>query len=129
VRSISTTLVTLLPVVIMLVVGQVTLGGAALREFAVALLVGLLLGAYSSLYIASPIVAWLKEREPRWRQIRQRLAARAAAGDATAAPAARSTATVEASSVAVGNAAPAPAAWSGAHPPRPRKGKGKARRR
>lgn len=130
VRSISTTIVTLLPVVIMLVVGSVALGAAPLREFAVALMVGLLIGAYSSLFVAAPIVVWLKERETRWRQIRQRLATRAAAGDvadATPAPAVVGSAPRGATTRAVPAAATVP--WSGAHPPRPRKGKGKAKRK
>jgi preprotein translocase subunit SecF len=130
VRSISTTIVTLLPVVIMLVVGSVALGAAPLREFAVALGIGLLVGAYSSLFVAAPIVVWLKERETRWRQIRQRLETRAAAGDVL--PEVPVGATVGSGVIArpatSGAAAPA-AAWSGAHPPRPRKkGKGAKRR-
>ena len=61
----------------MLIVGSVILGATTLEEFGVALLVGLLVGAYSSIFVATPIVAWLKEREPR--VPRRPRAARAAA--------------------------------------------------
>ncbi|MGF1598233.1 MAG: protein translocase subunit SecF [Acidimicrobiales bacterium] len=63
-RSINTTFTTVLPVASMLVVGGVFLGGDTLREFALALFIGLLLGTYSSVFIAAPFVAWLKERTP-----------------------------------------------------------------
>lgn len=63
-RSINTTITTVLPVFSMLVIGGVFLGGATLRDFSVALFVGLILGTYSSLFLAAPVLAWLKEREP-----------------------------------------------------------------
>jgi preprotein translocase subunit SecF len=72
-RSVNTTITALLPVVAMLVVGTYVLGAAALEEFALALAVGILVGAFSSILIAAPVVAWIKEREPRNRQIRERL--------------------------------------------------------
>ncbi|MDA3039299.1 MAG: protein translocase subunit SecF [Actinomycetota bacterium] len=61
-RSINTTLTTVLPVVAMLIIGGFFLGGATLRGFALALFVGLLLGTYSSIFLAAPLLAWLKER-------------------------------------------------------------------
>ena len=73
----------ILPVAALLIVGVGIYGAASIQEFALALFVGLLVGAYSSLYIATPVVVWMKEREPRNRQIRERLAARA---DATGGP-------------------------------------------
>ena len=133
VRSVSTTITTLLPIVIMLRRRPRRRSGAApLREFAVALAVGLIVGAYSSLFLAAPVVVALKEREPRWLQIRQRYEARVArrarrrAGRRAAAPspAGRPRLGPAASG---GAAAPAPT-WSANHPPRPRKGgKGKKR--
>ena len=63
-RSINTSIVALLPVASLLFVGTYVLGGLALRDFALALFVGLLTGAYSSIFVATPILAWLKEREP-----------------------------------------------------------------
>ena len=52
------------------------LGASTLQEFSLALLVGLISGAYSSVFVAAPIVAYLKEREPRHRDVRIRLAQR-----------------------------------------------------
>jgi len=71
-RSINTSTVALLPVGSLLFVGTYVFGGLALRDFALALFVGLLTGAYSSIFVATPIVAWLKEREPRYRALRVR---------------------------------------------------------
>jgi len=62
-RSINTTITSVLPVLCVLLIGGSILGAVSLREFAIALLVGLLVGTYSSLFVATPIVAWLKERE------------------------------------------------------------------
>ncbi len=61
-RSINTTLTTVLPVVAMLIIGGFFLGGDSLQGFALALFVGLLLGTYSSIFLAAPLLAWLKER-------------------------------------------------------------------
>lgn len=58
-RSLATTFITLLPVSSLLV-----FGGATLKDFAFALLVGILSGAYSTIFIASPLLTILKEREP-----------------------------------------------------------------
>jgi preprotein translocase subunit SecF len=77
-RSLNTSFVALLPVFSLLVVGSGLFGALALREFALALFVGLLTGAYSSIFVATPILAWWKEREPRYRAIRERSAAQLA---------------------------------------------------
>jgi preprotein translocase subunit SecF len=61
-RSINTTLTTVLPVVSMLVIGGIFLGGGTLRDFALALFIGLLAGTYSSIFVASPLLVWLKDR-------------------------------------------------------------------
>src|SRR5206468_6540610 len=74
-RSINTSIVALLPVASLLFVGTYVFGGLALRDFALALFVGLLTGAYSSIFVATPILAWLKERQPRYRALRERAAA------------------------------------------------------
>jgi preprotein translocase subunit SecF len=89
-RSINTTVVALIPVVTMLVVGAGILGAVTLEEFAIALTVGLFVGAYSSIFIAAPVLTWMKEREPRNRQLRARLEAQAASADKAAAAAAGS---------------------------------------
>jgi preprotein translocase subunit SecF len=75
-RSINTSLVAIMPVFAVLVIGAEFLGAITLQNYGLALLVGLLSGAYSSIFIASPILAWMKEREPRYTAIRQRLSAR-----------------------------------------------------
>jgi len=80
-RSINTSLVAILPVLSVLVVGALILGATTLLNYGLALFVGLLSGAYSSIFIASPILAMLKEREQRWRAVRQRLEARGARGE------------------------------------------------
>jgi preprotein translocase subunit SecF len=71
-RSINTSFVALLPVASLLIVGSGILGAVTLRDFALALFVGLLAGAYSSIFVATPILAWIKEREPRYRALRER---------------------------------------------------------
>ena len=76
-RSINTSLITLLPVVCLLL-----FGGGTLADFAFALLVGILSGAYSSIFVASPILTLLKEREPQYKKLKA--AARAARPDASA---------------------------------------------
>jgi preprotein translocase subunit SecF len=75
-RSINTSLVAILPVLAVLVVGAEILGATTLQDYGLALTVGLLSGAYSSIFIAAPVLAMLKEREPRYTTIRQRLEAR-----------------------------------------------------
>ena len=63
-RSINTTLASSLPVLSLLLIGAGLFGQVTLREFAIALLVGMLTGAYSSLFVASPLLGWLKARSP-----------------------------------------------------------------
>ncbi|MGH9030107.1 MAG: protein translocase subunit SecF [Acidimicrobiales bacterium] len=76
-RSINTSLVAILPVLSVLVIGAQILGATTLQYFGLALVVGLLSGAYSSIFIASPVLAMMKEREARYVSIRQKLANRA----------------------------------------------------
>ncbi len=75
-RSINTSLVAILPVLSVLVIGAELLGATTLQYFGLALVIGLTSGAYSSIFIASPILSQLKEREPRYVNIRQKLANR-----------------------------------------------------
>ncbi len=76
-RSLNTSFVALLPVASLLVVGVWIYGALALRDFGLALFVGLLTGAYSSIFVATPILAWLKEREPKNRAVAARVETRA----------------------------------------------------
>jgi preprotein translocase subunit SecF len=75
-RSINTSLVAIIPVLSVLVIGSFLLGATSLQDFGLALVIGLTSGAYSSIFIASPLLAWMKEREPRYVTIRQRLETR-----------------------------------------------------
>jgi preprotein translocase subunit SecF len=72
-RSLNTSLVAIMPILSILVIGAWVLGATALEDFGLALFVGLTTGAYSSIFIASPLLALLKEREPRYSEIRRRL--------------------------------------------------------
>jgi preprotein translocase subunit SecF len=72
-RSINTSLVAILPVLAVLVVGAYILGATTLQNYGLALFVGLMSGAYSSIFIASPFLAWLKEREPRYQELASRV--------------------------------------------------------
>ena len=62
-RSINTSITSVLPVLSMLVVGSFFLGALTLQEFALALLIGIIVGSYSSIFVASSLVAMMKERE------------------------------------------------------------------
>ncbi len=75
-RSINTSLVAILPVFSVLAVGAYILGATTLQNYGLALFVGLMSGAYSSIFIASPLLAVMKEREPRFRELALRAAAR-----------------------------------------------------
>ncbi len=72
-RSINTSLTSLLPVGGLLFVGALLLGASTLREFALALFVGIGAGTYSSIFVASPLLAAWKEREEGWTRRRRRL--------------------------------------------------------
>jgi preprotein translocase subunit SecF len=72
-RSINTSLTTLLPVGSLLFVGSYLLGAATLREFALGLFVGIATGTYSSIFLGAELVAIWKEREDHWQRIRRRL--------------------------------------------------------
>ena len=77
-RSLNTTLSSALPVVSLLVVGSFMLGAKSLEEFAVALLVGMLAGTYSSIFIAVPLLDVLKQNEPKYRPFKGQIAVGAA---------------------------------------------------
>jgi preprotein translocase subunit SecF len=129
-RSLNTSLVAVLPVASLLFVGTYVFGGLVLRDFALALFVGLLTGAYSSIFVATPLLAWLKEREPRYRALRERaqvdLARRQERADdavpVAATPSATSAAVPDGGGVAVEDApedAPAEAPLLAASTPEP----------
>jgi len=149
-RSLNTTFVAVLPVGSLLFVGTFVLGGQTLKDFALALFVGLIVGAYSSIFVATPILAALKERQPKYRALRERAEvdrARAAAKPAPS-PATTVVASGPASATGAGTDAddvpddaqedvpvdaPAPSAppvaSRGSANPRPRQQRGKRKRR
>ncbi|MDR1808268.1 MAG: protein translocase subunit SecF [Propionibacteriaceae bacterium] len=63
-RSINTTILGVLPVAALLVAGSFVLGSGPLEDIGLALFVGMIAGAYSSIFIATPLLAWLKDLEP-----------------------------------------------------------------
>ncbi|MEV5754280.1 protein translocase subunit SecF [Actinoallomurus sp. NPDC052308] len=77
VRSINTTVIALLPVAGLLFIGAGVLGAGTLKDLALVLFVGMLAGAYSSIFIATPIVADLQERQEKYRTLAKRVAAKA----------------------------------------------------
>lgn len=138
-RSLNTSFTTLLPVASLLVVGSWWLGAVALRDFALALFVGLVAGTYSSIFVATPLLAVLKEREPRYAALRERaVSARARATPAPSAPEPAAVAagpTVAPAPPPTGEIAPAPRskltpppADRPARPPRPRQQRRRKRR-
>jgi len=129
-RSVNTTIVTLIPVLSMLVVGQYVFGEQTLGDFSLALLIGLASGAYSSLCVAAPLTAVLKEREPRYREIRERLLAKGQDPDDTrwhgvhvaGAPSTGAERPSVARAAGTSTATAPPLTTTiGGHPPRPRK--------
>jgi len=82
VRSINTSLTALLPVTAILVVGTLLLGNGELKDLSLVLFVGMLSGTYSSICIATPVLADLKEREQPYKALAKQVALRAAGGRA-----------------------------------------------
>jgi preprotein translocase subunit SecF len=146
-RSLNTSIAAMLPVLSLLLIGAGLLGQVTLQEFALALLVGMFTGAYSSLFVAAPLLGWFKASSPQFarrhadaraRLVGDELRAVVVRGSASARPApgrrrvAATTATAAAVTEGVAEA-PAPAAVIPAstasptqllsHPPRPRKKK------
>jgi preprotein translocase subunit SecF len=88
-RSINTSLIALLPVAGLLFVGAGLLGVGTIKDLALVLFVGLAAGAYSSIFLATPIVCDLKEREPKYQALARRVAAKRSAAAASQQPAGR----------------------------------------
>jgi preprotein translocase subunit SecF len=72
-RSINTSLTSLIPAAGLLFVGAFLLGAETLKDLALALFIGIGVGTYSSIFIAAPVLALWKEREPRYQQMRSRV--------------------------------------------------------
>lgn len=76
VRSLSTSMTSILPVGSLLFIGANLLGARTLQDLALALFVGMGVGTYSSIFVATPFLVWLKEKEPRYAELRKKVAAR-----------------------------------------------------
>lgn len=76
VRSINTTVIALLPVTAILIVGVGILGAGTLEDLSLALFIGMAAGAYSSIFVATPFLAQLKEREPAMQALSRRVESR-----------------------------------------------------
>ncbi|MGI9649193.1 MAG: protein translocase subunit SecF [Acidimicrobiia bacterium] len=113
-RSLNTSLTSLLPVGSLLFVGSYLLGATTLRDFALALFVGVAAGTYSSIFVAAPLLATWKAKEPEWQDVQT-----APAPKPDKAPPPK----------AAKKKAPArpPTAGGGPKPRPPKKGKGKQR--
>ncbi|MGW1136755.1 protein translocase subunit SecF [Streptomyces zhihengii] len=111
VRSINTTVVALLPVAGLLFIGGGVLGAGMLNDISLSLFVGLAAGAYSSIFIATPLVADFKEREPQMKALKKRVLAKraAAAAKGETEPGAESDTDFAGDGPADGEAAPAAA--------------------
>jgi len=88
IRSMNTSLIALLPVGSILFVGAGLLGAGTLKDLSLALFIGLAVGTYSSIFIAPPVLAQLREKEPAMQALAKRVNGRGApAGVTTPAPA------------------------------------------
>lgn len=83
VRSFNTSLIALLPVGSILFVGAGLLGAGTLKDLSLALFIGLATGTYSSIFIATPILAVLREREPAMQALAKRVGSRGEKGSVT----------------------------------------------
>ena len=110
-RSINTSLISLLPVAGLLFVGAGLLGVGTIKDLALILFVGLAVGAYSSLFLATPVVVDLKEREPQYRQLTKRVQSKRGGAKYVTEPA-----VVGAPAVTEVRGKPAPAPRPGARP-------------
>jgi preprotein translocase subunit SecF len=83
VRSINTSLTALIPVASILFVGAGLLGAGTLKDLALVLFVGMLSGTYSSIFIATPVLAQLKELDPKYKELAIRVNRRLSGGRAS----------------------------------------------
>ena len=117
-RSLNTSLASLLPILGLLLVGNYLLGAETLKDLALALFIGVAAGAYSSIFIAPPLVAMWKEKEPRYAQLRARVERLATQGPAAERPE-RPVRAAAGSARRTGGPAPARARRAPAPPPEP----------
>ncbi|MEA2557818.1 MAG: preprotein translocase subunit SecF [Actinomycetota bacterium] len=126
-RSVNTSLVVLLPILSLLL-----FGGATLKDFAFAMFVGVTTGAYSSIFIAAPVLSMVKERDPKIRQMEERRLRRMTAGEPAveeAAAVSATAATARTSDQAAQRVTARTGAGSGTRPKSKRKPPAKKKRR
>jgi preprotein translocase subunit SecF len=123
-RSINTSLTALLPVGSLLFVGVLLLGAGSLRDLSLSLFVGIATGTYSSIFVATPLLADLKEREPQFKALKARVAARQAALAASSRVAMATTSGGTVAEVDTDTGTTRPARPAGRPQPRPQKRKG-----
>ena len=116
VRSINTSVIALLPVTAILFIGLAVLGVNELTDLALVLFVGMLSGTYSSIFIATPVLADLKERQPQYKALAKRVALKASGGRAAKRAAAKA-GTAPAGGTAAGPGGAAASALAGQAPP------------
>jgi preprotein translocase subunit SecF len=116
VRSINTSVIALLPVTAILVIGLGVLGVNELTDLALVLFVGMMSGTYSSIFIATPVLADLKERQPQYQALAKRVALKASGGRAAKRAAAKA-GTDPASGAAAGPGGAAASPLAGQAPP------------
>ncbi|WP_134323035.1 protein translocase subunit SecF [Cumulibacter soli] len=85
-RSINTSVISLLPVAALLFVGAGLLGAGTLKDLALVLLIGMAAGIYSSVFLAAPIAAEFAERKPEYIELARKVKARRARKAKPAAP-------------------------------------------
>ncbi len=110
-RSINTSMIALLPVAGLLFIGAGVLGVGTIKDLALILFVGLASGAYSSLFLATPIVVDLTERDPQYKALTKRVVAKRSSEARKAAEAA-----LTGAAIAPRRSGPAPAPKVGARP-------------
>jgi len=82
IRSINTSIVALLPVGSILFIGTGVLGAGPLKDLSLALFIGLAVGTYSSIFVATPFLAAMREREPAMKALAKRVSTRSGKSDA-----------------------------------------------
>ena len=106
VRSLSTAATAILPVGSLLFIGSQLLGAETLQDLALALFIGMAVGAYSSIFVATPFLVWLKEKEPRWAELKEKVLARRGAADTQPAVATAAAGATASGATAAGASAP-----------------------
>jgi preprotein translocase subunit SecF len=71
-RSLSTAITSILPVLVLVIIGFAVTSVSTLLDLSLALLIGMILGIYSSVIVATPLLVWLKEKEPKYAELKER---------------------------------------------------------